>query len=83
MTARGTLLLEAIEQRRQANARVSQLLHEHWPAGTPIAWAQHKRVFRGHVVQTLYGERLEVENRETGKRRVIRAIEVADAAGFN
>lgn len=72
-------LKDALEARREADLQVENALRIDYPVGARIKWAFHGRVRHGVVTRKLYGDRIEVENAETGKRLQIYAYRIIEA----
>lgn len=47
-----------------------------YPARSPIQWLKNGHVRTGHVDRHFYGDRLQVENHETGKMYAIHMYDV-------
>lgn len=66
-------LLETIERRRVVIREVDRILKEDYPPGTPIAWRDATRLYKGQSVMNCYGDRIKVLNMKTGRERFIHA----------
>lgn len=69
-------LKQSLEARRRVEEQISTVLEEDYPPGAPIIWRSHGGQHYGKVVRLCYGDRLEVENERSGKRRFIYATSI-------
>ncbi|EKS26510.1 hypothetical protein [Afipia felis] len=72
------LLKASLHDRAAANKRIEELLKREFAPGTAVSWrlSESSGLAIGLVTRNCYGDRLEVENVHTGKRRFIRAYQL-------
>lgn len=72
-------LKRALEARAAANREIQDALQADYSPGKSVNWEFGGRVRRGFATMNCYGERLQVQNIDTGKTLFIHAYRIVDA----
>lgn len=76
------LLGKAVLARNEIENRIDSILRRAFPPETEIKFCLHGIIKNGKVVRNIGGDRLEILNSETGKKRTIFAHQLVQAKGF-
>ena len=75
-------LCRAYKALSAAEDKLAQALKRFYPPCAPVRWLRGGRIRSGVVVRNCYGDRLQVENSETGKQPFITAYDILEAGRF-
>lgn len=72
------LLKTAVQLRAAAEDKIEQILKHDFAPGTAVRWrlSENTGLQLGRVTMNCYGDRLQVQNTLTGKKRFIRAAQI-------